>query len=165
MHPIFAEEARRNIYTGNVGTINIDRREENSRWRVGVGEVYDRKEMEKFGQGEEWHRYWQIKMHRHCVCVFYNNTGRRSKLRAVSYVPSPSQTVIVLANDKFKLDMGVLCDMRLNDELYERRKHIHSPWKVSSFKTGFRKEMWRTNRFLSTPHEFNQYWYGYSEVE
>ena len=67
--PYIAGEARRDIYTGNVATINIDRREENSRWRVGVGEVYDRKEMEKFGQGEEWHRYWQIKMQRHCVCV------------------------------------------------------------------------------------------------
>jgi hypothetical protein len=31
MHPIFAAEARRNIYAGNVATINIDRREENSR--------------------------------------------------------------------------------------------------------------------------------------
>ena len=156
MHRIFVGEARRDIYTGNVATINIDRREENSRWRVGVGEVYDRKEMEKFGQGEEWHRYWQIKMQRHCVCVLYGNTGNRSGLRAVSCVPSSSQTFIILVNDKFELDMGVLYDTRFNDGLYERRKHIHSPWKVNRFETGFRKETWWTNLFLATPHEFSQ---------
>ena len=61
------------------------------------------------------------------LCVLCNYTGSRSKLRAVSYVPSPSQTFIILVNDKFELDMGVLYDMRFNDGLYERRKHIHSP--------------------------------------
>lgn len=92
-----------------------------------MGEVYDRKEMEKFGQGEERHRYWQINMHRHCVCVFCSNTGSRSKLRAVSRGPSSSQTFIVLVNDKFELDMGVLYDMPFNDGLYETTKHIHLP--------------------------------------
>ena len=48
-------------------------------------------------------------------------------MRAVSCVPSTSQTFIVLVNDKFELDMGVLYDMRFNDDLYGRRKHIHSP--------------------------------------
>ena len=62
-----------------------------------------------------------------CVCVLYSNTGRRSKLRAVSCLPSSSQTFIILVNDKFVLDMGVLYDMRFNDGLYEGSKHIHSP--------------------------------------
>jgi hypothetical protein len=30
MHPIFAGEARRIVYTRNIATINIDRREKNS---------------------------------------------------------------------------------------------------------------------------------------
>lgn len=140
MHRISGRKERGNIYTGNVPTINIDRRKENSRWRFGVGEVYDRKEMEKFGQREKWHRYWKIKTHRHCVCVFYNSTRCRSWLKAASRLPSPSQTFIVLENDKFDLDMRVLYDMRIHDGLHERRKHIHSPWKVNRFNTGFRKE-------------------------
>lgn len=132
MHRIFVGEARRDIYTGNVATINIDRREENSRWRVGVGEVYDRKEMEKFGHGEEWHRYWQIKMHRHCVyCATTLEVGASWELYHTYRLPAKHLLYWWMINSNWIWESFMICDSMTDCTREENIFTRHERWTAS----------------------------------